>query len=172
MQSLLLFSGWFFSLASGPPRTLAPLVLTPRQLRHRLAGLHVHQLSREHHGRRHVVVLEPVVGAVRVGVVVKILGCFVNFKLATLVLRLVRRIGSRRQRVDRCGLGLNHGHGHTGKGKHSRALGNGNGWRNFVSMVVPAQARSLTSQVIPMRVIVTAERLETFWTGDKKRVSW
>ena len=90
MQSLLLFSGWFFSLASGPPRTLAPLILTPRQLRHRLAGLHVHQLSREHHGRRHVVVLEPVVGAVRVGVVVKILGCFVNFKLATLVLRLVR----------------------------------------------------------------------------------
>ena len=52
------------------------------------------------------------------------------------------------------------------KGKHSRALGYGNGWRNFVSMVVPAQARSLTSQVIPMRVIVTAERLQTFWTGE------
>lgn len=114
-----------------------------------------------------MVVLEPVVGAVRVGAVVKILGGFVNFKLATLVLRLVRTYrvtgsacGSMRFRVK------SWTRTPVGKGKHSRALGYGNGWRNFVSMVVPAQARSLTSQVIPMRVIVTAERLETFWTGE------
>mmetsp|Transcript_11986 Transcript_11986/g.51600 ORF Transcript_11986/g.51600 Transcript_11986/m.51600 type:complete len:381 (+) Transcript_11986:1442-2584(+) len=72
-------------LASGPPGSLAPLVLTPRELRHRRPRLHVHQLRREHHGGRDAVVLEPVVVAVHRVVAVDILGTFVNLEVAAVV---------------------------------------------------------------------------------------
>ena len=78
-------------LASGAPGSLAPLVLTPRQLCHRRPRLHVHQLRREHHGGRDAVVLEPVVVAVHRVVAVDILGTFVNLEVAAVVLRRRKR---------------------------------------------------------------------------------
>ena len=147
-------------LASGPPGSLAPLVLTPRELRHRRPRLHVHQLRREHHGGRDAVVLEPVVVAVHRFVAVDILGVFVNLKVAAVVLRRNKR-GSWRagQRREERVWSSNERTRNEGKRfRVERALGYGNGWRSFVSGCSRASA-VLTSQVIPMRVIATAERL-------------